>query len=119
MSRTIEIISRHTGKVSFKCKGESRSVVFEEKGSVGVAMVDSDEAEEFLKIGKPDFWKETAIEVKTLAPQDTEKRTHHQVIADIKAAETVEAVEALIVGDERPSVLSAADIRKEELSTPA
>jgi len=157
MSRTIEIISRHKGKIRFKCKGEQRLVVFEDKGNVGVAKVNNDEAEVFLKVGKPDFWKETTIELKPPAkPQDDQddkkpaqddqkdnegmdpgkgtgeagegnekkdevvtKRKHTDVIADIKVAETVEAVDALIVGEERPSVLSAADIRKEDLTTPA
>jgi hypothetical protein len=156
MARTIEIISRHTGKINFKCKGEQRSVVFEDKGNIGVAMVDNDEAEVFLRVGKPDYWKEAAVEVKAATKQEpakepakkdetgkgegeagkgegeagkgagddkkdevVTKRHHSAVIADIKVAETPEAVDALIVGEERPSVLSAADIRKEELTTPA
>ena len=159
MARTIQIISRHTGKIRFKCKDEQRTVVFEEKGNVGIAMVDNDEAEVFLKVGKPDYWKEAAVEVKAVTKQEPDKepetgkdgaeagkgegeagkgtdeagkgenndkkdealtkRHHSAVIADIKIAETVEAVDALIVGEERPSVLSAADIRKEELTTPA
>lgn len=115
MLRTIEIISRHMGKIAFKCKGEPRSVIFEDKGEVGVALVDNDEAEVFLRVGKPDYWKEDAIEVNTSA---VTKRRHQEVIADIKVAETAEAVDALTAGDDRPSVLSAAEIRKEELATP-
>lgn len=128
MARTINIISRHIGKIRFKCKGEPRSVVFEDKGEVGVAVVDHDEAEVFLKVGKPDFWKEEGLELKgevktpgEKAPgkgeeEKVKKRNHLELIAEIKAAVTIEAVDALLVDEVRPSVLSAADIRKEELA---
>lgn len=57
MSKTIEVISIHKGKIAISCKGESRTVVFEDKGDVGYAVVDHDEAAVFLKIGRPDYWK--------------------------------------------------------------
>lgn len=47
------------------------------------------------------------------------KRNHRDVIADIKVAETAAAVDALIVGEDRPSVLSSAEVRKEELAAAA
>lgn len=56
-SKTIEIASIHKGPIGICAKGESRTVVFEDKGDVGYAVVDHDEAEVFLKIGLPDYWK--------------------------------------------------------------
>lgn len=55
--KTIEIISIHKGNVRISCKGESRTVRFEDRGDVGIAMCDHDEATVFMKIGSPDYWK--------------------------------------------------------------
>lgn len=57
MSKTIEIISIHKGPIAITTRGESRTVQFEAKGDVGIAQCDHDEAEVFMKIGLPDFWK--------------------------------------------------------------
>lgn len=160
MAKTIEIISRHTGTINVKVQGANRKIYFEERRpGVGLALVDSEEAEALLVPGlKNDFWKE-ALEVKEpvklhevkKAPEAgkeggegkepgtgeegkgtgegeegkgkqeevTTKRNHRDVIADIKVAETSEAVDALIVGEDRPSVLSSAEVRKEELAAAA
>ena len=133
-ARTIEIISRHIGTVNFTCKGEKRTVNFEDKGSVGVAMVDNDEAELFLEVGMPDFWQEKTVVVKTKSNQDTgapqepagapqgttsKKPTVKELTAQIEAATTVAEVDAIIEGETRPSVLSVADIRKGQLEAKA
>lgn len=59
MSKTIEIVSKHTGKIKLCTrKGEQRTVVFEDKGGVGYAMCDEDEADILLgAIGLPGYWK--------------------------------------------------------------
>lgn len=160
MAKTIEIISRHTGTINVKVQGVNRKIHFEERRpGVGLALVDSEEAEALLVPGlKNDFWKE-ALEVKApVKLQEVKKtpeagkeggegkapgageegkgtgegeegkgkqedpatrRNHRDVIADIKVAETAEAVDALIVGEDRPSVLSSAEVRKEELAAAA
>ena len=60
MSKSIQIISIHTGPVSVSVKGESRRIEFESKTrdgkTVGVGMVDHDEASVLLRVPK-DFWK--------------------------------------------------------------
>jgi hypothetical protein len=56
MSKTIEIASIHKGPVAVPVKGESRTITFEDKGDVGYAMVDHDEAAVLLKLSG-DFWK--------------------------------------------------------------
>ena len=59
MSKTIEIASRHKGKIATKVKGESVTVEFKETDTpdVYLAMVDNDTAGSFLAIGRPDYWK--------------------------------------------------------------
>lgn len=57
MSKTIEIASIHKGPVAVPVRGESRTITFEDKGDVGYAKVDHDEAAVLLKVGLPDFWK--------------------------------------------------------------
>ncbi len=56
-TKTIEIASIHKGTVRVKVKGEGVPVTFEDKGDVGVALCDHDEAAAFLQVGLPDFWK--------------------------------------------------------------
>lgn len=70
MSRTIEIVSINIGPVALCTKrGEQRTVVFQDKGGVGFAMCDEDEAEILLGgIGKPDYWKPGQNESGTPAP---------------------------------------------------
>lgn len=55
MSKTIEVISRTKGTVSLPVNGESRSITFEDKGDVGIAMCDHDEAAVLLRV--PGYWK--------------------------------------------------------------
>lgn len=59
MSKTIECVSRHIGEINLTTrKDEQRTVVFEDKGGVGFAMIDEEEAEILLEgIGRPDYWK--------------------------------------------------------------
>lgn len=59
MSKTIECVSRHIGEINLTTrKDEQRTVLFEDKGGVGFAMIDEDEAEILLEgIGRPDYWK--------------------------------------------------------------
>ena len=60
MSKSIQIISRNIGTMSVSVNGESRTITFESKTrdgkTVGVAMVDHDEASVLLRLPK-DFWK--------------------------------------------------------------
>jgi len=60
MSKSIQIISNHIGIISVSVKGESRVIKFESKTrdgrTVGVGMVDHDEASVLLRVPK-DFWK--------------------------------------------------------------
>ena len=60
MSKSIQIVSRHIGIISVSVKGESRTIKFESKTrdgkTVGVGMVDHDEASVLLRVPK-DFWK--------------------------------------------------------------
>lgn len=56
--KTIEIVSTVKGIVSICTNaGDSRQIMFEDKGDVGVALVDNDEAEALLRL--PAFWKPT------------------------------------------------------------
>ena len=137
MARTIEIASIHKGTIAFHTKGESRSVKFEDKGDVGLAMVDNDEAEVFLTIGLPDYWKPGGITVKAdkadkadkaekaekadtdAGKADTGKRKAADVISDITTAETAEAVDAIAAGDARATVVAAVEARKAELNPTA
>lgn len=119
MSKTIEVISIHKGKIAISCKGESRTVVFEDKGDVGIAMCDHDEAAVFLKIGLPDYWKEGVVlkDEKTPPVQPDAKRMNAaDTIALIKAAMTIAEVDEMLVDEERKGVLAAADERKKELA---
>lgn len=112
MAKTIEIASNHKGKIGLCTRREEQRIVeFVDKGDVGVAMCDEDEAEILLTIGLPDYWKPT------VDADDTEIINSFKLVAMIKAAETVEAVDALIVpGDERKNVVAAAEKRKAELA---
>lgn len=71
----IEVCSLHTGEICGTTKaGREFSVVFEDKGACGVALVDEDIAEHLLGgIGHPEYFKAGAIEVKTTetAPPST------------------------------------------------
>jgi hypothetical protein len=135
MSRTIEILSIHLGPHNLTTRaGDQRTVEFEDKGGVGFALIDEDEAEILLTIGKPNYWQPGAEvaslediinadpEAKAAADKikspDAQKKVA-EVVAEIKALQTVEEVDALMVIDTRPGVLTAAYKRKEELSTPA
>lgn len=64
MSKTIQIISTHKGRIRVPVKGESRLIVFEDEGAVGVAMCDHDEAAVLLGLPGKEYWKEAAVEVK-------------------------------------------------------
>lgn len=70
MSKTIEIVSINIGPVALCTKrGEQRTVLFQDKGGVGFAMCDEDEAEILLGgIGKPDYWKPGQSESGAPAP---------------------------------------------------
>lgn len=136
MSKTIEVISIHKGKIAISCKGESRTVVFEDKGDVGIAMCDHDEAAVFLKIGRPDYWKAgttgdavadalkndpeaAAAAAKLLGggeKEDEGKLTVKEIIELLAQCETAEAVDELVAGDERKGVIKAADERKKALA---
>lgn len=138
MSKTIEVISIHKGKIAICCKGESRTVVFEDKGDVGIAMCDHDEAAVFLKIGRPDYWKAgttgdavadalkndpeaAAAAAKLLGgggneKEDEGKLTVKEIIELLAQCETAEAVDELVAGDERKGVIKAADERKKALA---
>lgn len=83
MSKTIEIISIHKGPIAITTRGESRTVQFEAKGDVGIAMCDHDEAAVFLKIGLPGYWKagaktEAATEVVEAAVAELEGEAAEQ-----------------------------------------
>lgn len=129
MSKTIEIISIHKGQIAITTRGESRTVEFEDKGDVGVAMCDNDEAGVFLKIGLPDYWKAgktTGDAVKEAIANDPEaasaaaalmagKKAVAEAIEKIKAATTVEEVNAILGDDTRKNVVKAAEERKAEI----
>lgn len=65
MSKTIEVASVHKGPINLCTrKDEQRTIMFEDKGDVGYAMVDEDEAEILLSI-PGDFWKPGASTAST------------------------------------------------------
>ena len=117
--KNIEIASIHKGKVGLLAKGEQRTVHFEDKGEVGVAMVDEHEAKELLTIGLPHYWKPTvnadAGKKKDEDPEVKLLKTA-EVIANIAAATTIEEVDAAVGDDKRVSVLAAAKDRRAELT---
>lgn len=55
MSRTIELCSKHLGRISFTVGNTPSAIVFENKRGVGHAMVTEEEARFFLGLGK-DYW---------------------------------------------------------------
>lgn len=61
MSKTIEVVSIHKGTISVPVKGENRRIKFEDKGAVGVALCDHDEAAVLLGLPGKDYWKEGAV----------------------------------------------------------
>jgi hypothetical protein len=63
--RTIEVLSSHPGPHKMRLRNdETRTVEFEDRGEVSIAMVDEDEAQHLLgEIGKPHYWKAEAIEI--------------------------------------------------------
>jgi len=117
--KNIEIASIHKGKVGLLAKGEQRTVHFEDKGEVGVAMVDEHEAKELLTIGLPHYWKPTVnADDGNKKDEDTEAKPLKaaEVIASIAAATTIEEVDAAVGDDKRVSVLTAAKDRRAELT---
>lgn len=138
MSKTIEILSIHKGRVAILCKGESRTVNFEDRGDVGLAVCDHDEAAVFLKIGMPDYWKPgttgdavadalnndpeaAAAAAKLLGgggaeKEDEGKLTVKEIVELLAQCETAEAVDELVAGDERKGVIKAAEERKKALA---
>lgn len=130
MSKTIEIASIHKGNVNLTVKGEPRKILFQDKGDVGYAVVDHDEAAVLLKLGLPDFWKpgaknqadtnintgSTGAESGTDDDDNKEARATATSVAEkIKAAATIEEVDALAADDERATVVNAAAKRRKEL----
>ena len=130
MSKTIEIASIHKGNINLTVKGEPRKIHFQDKGDVGYAVVDHDEAAVLLKLGLPDFWKpgaknqvdanintnNTGAESHTGDGNDQEARATATSVAEkIKAATTIEEVDALAADDERATVVNAAAKRRKEL----
>lgn len=130
MSRTIEVASIHIGTINLGTKdGEQRSIDFEDKGGVGFALVDEAEAEILLGgIGRPEYWKPgtTGDAVADALNNDPEasaaaaalmagKKAVAEAIEKIKAAQTVEEVDALLGDDKRKNVVKAAEDRKAEL----
>lgn len=116
MTRTIECASIIIGKVNLGiANGEQRTVEFKEKGGIGYAMIDEDEAKVLLgAIGEPEYWKPTGYVIDT---EDAGAVTAAELVKQIKAAETVEAVNALLPeGEERKTVLAAAEERKTALA---
>jgi len=132
MSKTIECASIHTDTINFSIKdGEQRSVVFEDKGGVGFAMLDEEEAEVLLGgIGRPEFWKPgttgdavadallndpvaATAAAKLLAGDKSDgKATVKEIVDLLEACNTSEEVDELVAGDERKGVVKAAEERK-------
>lgn len=58
MNRTIELCSKHVGKLRFTLGDDPREIVFTAKHGVGHAMVTAEEAEFFMQVGgaKGDYW---------------------------------------------------------------
>lgn len=98
MSKTIEIASTVKGKVRLLVKGVSRQIVFEDKGDVGLAMCDSDEAEVLLQI--PGYRKvgastqSTQDMVDQAINNDPQAASAAAELFDRKADETGEEAEA-------------------------
>lgn len=87
MSKTIEIASTNKGKVSLCTRrNEQRSIVFEDKNGAFLAMVDEDEAEILLEIGRPTYWKTGTAEM------TTEEAVTAAIAADPEAAEAAAAI---------------------------
>lgn len=85
MSKTIEIASRTKGTVSLCVKGESRNITFEDKGDVGLALCDHDEASVLLRV--PGYWKPGAV------AESTEETVEKAIAGlDGEAAEQVEHI---------------------------
>jgi hypothetical protein len=138
MSKTIECVSIHTDTINFSTKdGEQRSVVFEDKGGVGFAMLDEEEAEVLLGgIGRPEFWKPgttgdavtdallndpvaAAAASKLLSGEKTDgKATVKEIVELLEACSTPEDIDELVAGDERKGVVKAAEERKAALQQP-
>lgn len=97
MSKTIEIVSIHKGKIATKVKGESVTVEFKETDTpdVFLAMCDNDEAGAFLSIGRPDYWK-PKVDADGGDESGGKIATAAEMIEKIRAAVTVEEIEAII-----------------------
>ncbi|KAA0888759.1 hypothetical protein [Oryzomonas rubra] len=121
-TKTIEIASIHKGDVNICTKSnEQRTITFEDKGAVGLALVDNDEAEILLEIGLPNYWKPTvnggsASDSSAASDDSTVKVIATVLIEQINAAETAEAVDVLVGDDTRKTVLAAATARKAALA---
>lgn len=140
MSKTIECASIHIGEINLTTKNdEQRTVVFENKDGVGIAMLDEDEAAVLLGgIGRPDYWKPgttgdavadalandpiaAAAAAKLLSGEAADdeaagRLTLKDLYELIAAAETAEEVDKLVEGDTRKGAIKAADERKKELA---
>ena len=86
--KTIECASRVIGPVNLGiANGEQRTVVFEDKGGIGFAMIDNDEAEVLLgAIGAPEYWKPGTTQV------DAAATVNDAVNADPEAQAAAEAL---------------------------
>ena len=100
MSKTIEIASIHKGTIDIKVKGSGVKVEFEDKGEVGLALCDHDEAEAFLAIGRPDFWKPKVDADGGAKKNDTKIPSAADQIALINAATTIEEIENVLAAEE-------------------
>ena len=123
MSKTIEIASRHKGKIATKVKGESVTVEFKDTDTpdVFLALCDNDEAGAFLSIGLPDYWKRN-VDADGGKESDVKIATAAEMIEKIRAAATVEDIEALIAEEAsisetpRKSVMDEAAKRSKALT---
>jgi hypothetical protein len=116
MSKTIEIASIHKGKIATKVKGGPATVEFVECGTDGVflAMCDNDEAGAFLAIGLPDYWEP---KVDADLPDGSAKISPaFVVIGKIRKVETLAELDALIIDEDRKSVLDEAAKRSKQLT---
>lgn len=131
---SVELCSTIIGKVKATIKGEPQTIVFEDKGGIGFAVVSDDAAEKLLQI--PGYWKpgqrniSTEDAVKTALENDPEaasaaealiKGKRHensvaQVVELIKLSETIEELESIVAGDERSGVMTAASKRRAQLN---
>lgn len=138
--KTIEVVSIHKGEINLTLKsGEPRKVNFDDKGTVGFAMVDHDEAEILLGIGRPHYWKpgsETTTAGAALSsdtpsvPTSLTKDTYDSLpnvktLQDLLAAcsDVPLVMELIAIESQRPtprkSWMSALDERHKVLTTPA